>query len=104
VVSAYIYLEGGGAGPKSKETDIRCREGFRKLLENCGFHGRMPRLVACGARGAAFDDFPRGHAASQADYVALWIDSEDPIQDLESTWEHLDARDNWKRPADAADD
>jgi hypothetical protein len=53
LVSAYIYVEGGGAGADSKDVDIRCREGFRKLLENCGFEGRMPRLVklvaACGA-------------------------------------------------------
>ena len=36
LVSASIYLEGGG---DSKELHIRCREGFRKLLENCGFQG-----------------------------------------------------------------
>jgi hypothetical protein len=103
-VSAYIYLEGGGAGAQSKEVDIRCREGFRKLLENCGFQRRMPRLVACGARGSAFDDFSSAHSRGQAEYVALWIDSEDPLPDLEAAWKHLEAQEHWKRPAGAADD
>ncbi len=40
-MSATIFLEGGG---DSKELHIRCREGFRQLLEKCGFKGRMPRL------------------------------------------------------------
>jgi hypothetical protein len=56
-VSATIYLEGGSSGPGSKDLQIRCREGFRKLLEKCNYKGRMPHLVACGSRGAAFGDF-----------------------------------------------
>ena len=39
LVSAYIYVEGGGTGEQSKDVDIRCREGFCKLLEKCGFTG-----------------------------------------------------------------
>jgi hypothetical protein len=104
VVSTYLYLEGGSAGAQSKEVNIRCREGFRKLLENCGFEGRMPRLIACGARGSAFDDFSFAHSSGQADYVGLWIDSEDLLPDLEAAWQHLHARDHWKRPNGAADD
>jgi hypothetical protein len=42
-VSSTIYLEGGG---DSREGQIRCREGFRKLLERCSYKKRMPRLVA----------------------------------------------------------
>ena len=49
-----IYLEGGG---DSNQLKIRCREGFCKLLEKCGFARRMPKLVACGGRDAAFDRF-----------------------------------------------
>ena len=98
-MSGRIYLEGGG---NSKELRVRCREGFRKLLEQCGFSGRMPRLVACGSRGATYGDFRTGRA--QADYVALLIDSEDPVANIDATWDHLLQRDGWEKPASASDE
>jgi hypothetical protein len=105
LVSATIYLEGGASGPDSKDLQIRCREGFRKLLEKCDYKGRMPHLVACGSRDSAFDDFKIALAEKRAsDYVAMWIDSEDPLTDLEATWLHLNGRDKWTQPAGAADD
>lgn len=104
-MSAYIYLEGGGTGAQSKEVDIRCREGFRKLLENCGFEGRMPRLVACGGRGAAYEAFQTAmESNTPSSLVALWIDSEEPLADLEAAWRHLQARDQWARPEGAEDE
>jgi hypothetical protein len=101
-VSSTIYLEGGG---DSRDLQIRCREGFRKLLERCGFAGRMPRLVACGGRSLAFDAFKTGlTGARQGDFVALWIDSEEPLTDIEAAWEHLQARDRWDRPSGATNE
>jgi hypothetical protein len=100
-VSAILYLEGGG---DSKELHARCREGFRRLLENCNFRGRMPRLVACGGRDAAFGDFAFAHDDQAADFVAMWIDSEDPLADLDAAWAHLKTRDDWGRPAGAHDE
>lgn len=100
-MKAHLYIEGG----ESKEDQIRCREGFRKLLEKSGFAGRMPRLSACGGRGAAFDDFKTAHASKKAeDFIAMLVDSEDPVVDIEKTWDHLDGRDNWEKPANAQDD
>jgi len=65
----------------------------------------MPRLFACGPRNETFDDFKVAIAGGTAgDYVAMWIDSEDPMADPEATWEHLRHRDHWARPADASDD
>jgi hypothetical protein len=66
----------------------------------------MPRLSACGSRNAAFDDFKIGLAEKAAgDYVGIWIDSEDPLTDLEGTWQHLRRRDpSWVKPALATDD
>ena len=79
-MSAHLYIEGG----ESKEDQIRCREGFRKLLEKAGLSGRMPRLTACGGRGSAFDDFKTAHARLKiGNYIAMLIDSEDPVVDLE---------------------
>src|SRR5437868_14017308 len=90
LVNAHLYIEGG----ESKEDQIRCREGFRKILERSGFSGRMPRLTACGGRASAFDDFQTAHAGKkQGDYIAMLIDSEDPVAELERTWSHLKTRD-----------
>jgi Domain of unknown function (DUF4276) len=96
-----IYLEGGGS---SRELHSRCREAFQKLLEGMGFQGRMPRLVACGGRGNAFDDFRTAFDNGGHDYVALLVDSEEPIADIEAPWTHLAARDGWQRPSGANDD
>lgn len=101
-MSARIYIEGGG---DSKELRARCREGFRRLLERCGFSGRMPRLVACGGRASAFDDFTTAHAAAvQGYYVAMLVDSEAPMEDIERPWAHLQWRDGWDKPREADDE
>lgn len=102
MVKRVIYLEGGG---DSKELHTRCREGFRKLLEKCGYKGNMPRLVACGGRGSVFEDFRSAHGnRSPEDVIAMMIDSEEPLPDLEAAWDHLLTRDGWERPSGVADD
>jgi hypothetical protein len=102
-VSAHIYIEGAD----SKEDQIRCRQGFRRLLEKLGFAGqeRMPRLSACGGRNSVFEDFKTALSGAKAGhFVAMLIDSEDPVSDLEETWAHLKRRDNWDKPAGASDE
>jgi hypothetical protein len=104
-VKVTLYLEGGARGADSKELQTRCREGFCKLLEKCGYKERLPRLFACGPRDAAFHDFKIALAGKRAgEYVALWIDSEDPLTNLEAAWAHLKGRDGWTKPAAAVDD
>lgn len=101
-----IYVEGGG---DSKELHIRCREGFRRLIEKAGFEGKMPGIVACGGRGATYIAFKTALTA-RADYPLLLVDSEDPAQnadaapDSPTAWEHLNVRDGWARPSDAHND
>ena len=103
---AHLYIEGGG---NSKEEKIRCREAFASLLKSQGFRGRMPRLTACGGRGATFDDFQTAHAtAKPGHFVGLLIDCEDPLAMPEDpqqqrTWEHLRQRDGWATPNGATD-
>jgi hypothetical protein len=100
-VSAHLYIEGG----ESKQDQIRCREGFRKLLEKAGFKGRMPRLSACGGRTSVFDDFETAFTRQKAgDYIAMLVDSEDPVKDLEKAWDHLKQRDKRERPSGAVDE
>jgi len=104
-VSAHIYVEGGG---DSKELRIRCRAGFRKLIEKCGFSGRMPHLTACGGRDAVYDDFRIGNTQKGSnDYVAMWIDSEEPMINIDRAWDHLQRVTTvtpWTKPERASDD
>ncbi len=105
-MSVRIYIEGGG---DSKDLHIRCREGFRRLLEKCGFEGRMPRLFESGSGYAALQDFTPALAgsASSGIYPMLLIDSEEPIATPSSpsqVWDHIVARWRGCRPPGSADD
>jgi hypothetical protein len=100
-VSATIYLEGGG---DSKELRTKCQQGFHKLLEKCGYSGRMPRLVACGGRGEAYDRFKTHKSKTGRAYLGLLIDSEEPMADIEKTWAHLAKHGPGKKPKGATDD
>ncbi len=100
-MSVTIYIEGGGS---SKELRSRCREGFRGLLDKCGLAGRSPKLVACGSRNDAFDDFQTACRTRSEGFVALLVDSEDPLSDIEATWLHLSNRDDWEQPLDTSDE
>ena len=104
LVSAEIFLEGGGDRNSDR---ARCREGFRKLFERCGFRGKMPKFVACGGRTEAYDDFKTAHSqASPGDFIALLVDSEDPVANVEETWQHVALRlgDKWAKPSGADDE
>jgi hypothetical protein len=106
-VSAYIYIEGGAKGEDSKIQKIRCQEAFHKLLDAMGFKGRKPRLVACGGRQAVYDRFLIERSSNTGSYVAMWIDSEEPIANIERTWDHLESVatvQKWARPENAEDD
>jgi hypothetical protein len=101
-VSAIIFLEGGG---DSEVLRSRCRQGFRTLLERCGLDTRKFRLIARGGRNSVYDDFKTAHeSAPPPDFVAMLIDSEDPIRHLEKPWTHLATRDGWSKPKGADDD
>lgn len=102
MTNAKLFVEGGG---DSNELQARCREGFKRLLEKSGkFPGRLPRIIACGSRQDAYDNFKTEHLAGKVSYVALLVDSEDPVANNEKPWEHLKIRDNWDCPEKATDD
>lgn len=104
MVKVKIYVEGGG---DSKMEHIRCRDGFRKLLEKAGFKDRMPSTTACGGRRSAYDDFciATSSRGRQDTYPILLVDSEEPVlnpsedPDSSSAWKHLaSTNDKWKQP------
>jgi len=66
----------------------------------------MPRIIACGGRKEAYDDFCTGvHNDSPATKAMLLVDSESPVEEA-SPWAHLKKRtgDQWSRPSAASDD
>ncbi len=103
-MSVKVYVEGGGDHNKALQT--RCRRGFSEFLENAGLAGRMPRIVACGGRSRAYENFRTSHETAGADHVAiLLVDSEAFVVE-ENRWEHVRLRqgDGWVRPDGASDD
>ena len=102
-MNAHLYVEGCGG---SKDDQIGCREAFHKLLRNAGV-ANLPRITPCGGRQATFDRFQTAHKISpKGSYIAMLVDSEDPIANVERIWEHLKQRpdDNWDKPTGANDD
>lgn len=101
MVGMRLYVEGGG---DSKFLRTSCREGFATFLNRAGLEGNMPRIVACGGRRQAYEDFCT--ALKQGTRAAmLLVDSEDAIVGR-SPWRHLLNRpgDHWESPPNATDD
>lgn len=96
MVSIKLCVEGGG---DSKILRTACREGFRTFIEKAGLAGMMPRIVACGGRDNAYNDFVIAHQQGNA---MLLVDAEEPVN--EAGWRHLNNRDGWPRPDGATDD
>ena len=101
-MSVRVYVEGGGDG---RELGARCREGFSAFFDKAGLTGRMPRIVACGGRQKTYDKFCSALTnAAENEFIVLLVDSEDPVATGSGPWAHLKNRDQWERPAGAADD
>ncbi len=104
MVAVKVYVEGGG---DRKDLKAKCRGGFSEFFEKAGFKGRMPRVIACGGRKSAYDDFCTALEIAEAEeFIVLLVDSEDPIQDGIDPWIHLAARegDGWAKPSAAEND
>jgi Domain of unknown function (DUF4276) len=97
-----LFVEGGGDRDDLK---TECRKGFSKLLKRARIGGSMPRIVACGGRGAAYARFVHAMANKRAeDEVYLLVDSEESVVH-EDPWNHVAARtgDGWSSPGGAAE-
>jgi len=99
MVTVKLYVEGGG---DSSSLHSKCREGFRKFLENGGLKGHLPRIVACGGRHHAYDQFKT--AIENGNTAFLLIDSENTVEE-NSPWSFLaKSVDKFPRPIEALDD
>lgn len=99
-MSVTVCVEGGGDSNTLKR---KCREGFRKFFSKAGLAGRMPKIIAGGARSNTYKDFCGLVRDTNQDFVILLVDSEEPVSGS-SVWEHLQRRDKWTRPAGIADE
>lgn len=101
-MSVKVYVEGGGDG---RDLKVRCRQGFSTFFRKASLAGRMPRIIACGARDKTYRDFRTALAhAADNDFIVLLVDSEDPVAKGAGPWHHLKNRDDWDKPAGADDD
>jgi hypothetical protein len=103
-VSVRLYVEGGGNNNKALQ--ILCRRGFSKLLSKAGLEDRMPRVIACGGRKQAYDDFRAACEHSrEARTPVLLVDSEEPVSESRP-WKHVKSRtgDQWAKPRSATDE
>lgn len=101
-----IFVEGGG--DHDAGLAAACKEGFGKFFAQTQLR-RNPRVVVCGGRKAAYDDFCHAIAhAGHHDCYLLLVDSEAPIAYTKSpdVWGHVKRRegDGWECPAGATAD
>jgi len=94
-VSIKIYVEGGG---NQKRTIQACRAAFSKYFEKIVPPGARPRIVACGSRQQAFNDFTKGLTDPDYERVLLLVDSEGPVLTGDDTWTHLRKHSRWNKP------
>nr|WP_187345118.1 DUF4276 family protein [Cystobacter ferrugineus] len=94
-----IYVEGGGHSGALKS---ECRRGFAEFFAKFVPRGKQPRIIACGSRNEALDDFRTALRTYREDHVVLLVDAEAPVAPGQSTWAHLG--DGWAPPPGATEE
>jgi hypothetical protein len=94
-------VEGGGY--HNDALTSQCQRAFKELLEKAGFKDHMPRIVACGGRRNAYEQFCTAVASGEG--AILLVDSEAPVT-TGNPWQHVAQRqgDEWDQPAGATED
>lgn len=101
----FVYMEGGGDSDALK---VELRQGMATWLGKYpALRGKLPRVVACGGREQAFDQFKT--ALAQGKNALLLVDSEACVdlshqalpEERWLPWSHLKQQAGWTQP-DAA--
>lgn len=89
-----LFVEGGGDGNRELRSEVR--EAFRALFERAGV-GRSLRVIPCGGRRHAYDQFC--HAVELGQEAWLLVDAEE-VPTGDDPWSHVAHRssDKWARP------
>lgn len=103
MVGHKLFVEGGG---DAKVLRTACRNGFAEFLKKAGLAGQMPRIIPCGSRREAYDDFCASLNAGEQAF--LLVDSEDLVsaEHAQKPWQHLATRvgDLWAQPVGSTDE
>ncbi len=96
-----VYVEGGGKGDNNGKR--ACREGFGRFLQRAV--GASVKIIPCGSRSEAYEDFRLALASPLHDAVFLLVDAEDCVDEAHSKWRHVGQRadDRWSK-GDAEED
>lgn len=100
-MSVRIYVEGGGSTGALKS---ECRRGFAEFFAKFLPRGKQPRIIACGSRNEALDDFRTALRKHRDEHVVLLVDAEAPVASGQAIWAHLHQRDGWDPPAGATEE
>lgn len=96
--NTHIYVEGGG---DTRTQQAPCRQGFREFFGKIFPDGQKPRIIACGGRQRAFNDFKVAFENNDSATAILLVDSEAPVNN--GPWDHVRGRDNWIKPNNASE-
>ena len=105
MVVAKLYIEGGGDSrhSSSKEQKIRFRTGWHDFFKTAGVSHRT-KIVRGGERKRTFALFAAAVRNNSVDVIPLLlVDSEGPVTDGCSVWQHLKKQDIWVKPRGAKD-
>ena len=106
MVTAKLYIEGGGnrGQYRSKDLQIRFRQAWHLFFKAAGIP-RLPSVVRGGGRGQTFKRFRVAIANPARDAVPLLLlDSEGPVASGQTVWQYLLAANGWHRPGNARED
>ena len=102
-MSAVVYIEGGG--DRNENLERLFRRWWTKFFGAAGLRGRLPRVVRGGSRNRTIKLFLKAVSAPDPGRVPLLlVDSEGPVQEGRSVWQHLRAREKQIPPCEASDD
>lgn len=104
MVGVRVYVEGGGDTVAQAKP---LREALATWIQQAVPEAtRQPRVIACGGRGSAFEEFCLGVKANPAAFNILLVDSEAPLAEGAKRWAHVAARqgDGWETPAGIGED
>ena len=97
-----IFVEGKRNTPKKEgenipktKTQFFLKLGFQDFFKNGLPAHKQPDIEMCGPRGTAHRDFCNAVKKKTSTFNILLVDSEDPVSPGNTTWQHLNSRDNW---------
>ena len=102
MVSAQIFIEGGGDGQLHERS---FRRAWSDFFRSAGLSGRLPAVVRGGGRKQTFEKFAHAVRKPHARKLpVLLVDSEAGVKKGNTVWQHLKNRDRWSRPEGARED